>query len=96
MHPGKIIGRVVATRKAEHLEGCRLLLVQPTDWNGKASGDPLVAVDAVGSGAGEFIFYVCSREAASVLKAAPPVDAAVVGIIDDVLLEEEKSCSLPK
>lgn len=89
MHPGKIIGRVVAGRKVPELKGSRLLLVQPTDWNGKDSGDPLIAIDAVGSGAGEFIFYVCSREAATVLDSIPPVDAAIVGIIDGVNLENE-------
>ncbi len=84
MHPGKVIGRVVATNKYHNLKGSTFLLIQPTDWNGKESGDPLVALDAVGAGAGEFIFYVCSREAAVVKDEVPPVDASVVGIIDGV------------
>ncbi len=43
MQPGRVIGRVVASRKEKSLEGARLLLVQPTDWKGNASGDPFVA-----------------------------------------------------
>ena len=84
MHPGKIIGRVIADKKYKTLKGTKLLLVQPTDWDGNANGDPLVALDAVGAGASEFIFYVCSREAAVVREDVPPVDASIVGIIDGV------------
>jgi ethanolamine utilization protein EutN len=86
--PGKIIGRVVATKKDPALEGARLLLVQPTDWQGKPSGDPLVALDAIGTGAHEFIFYVGAREAAVAVETVPPVDAAIVAIIDGVIQEE--------
>jgi ethanolamine utilization protein EutN len=89
MQPGRVIGRVVATRKEKTLEGARLLLVQPTDWKGKESGDPFIAIDAVGTGAHEFIFYVGAREAAVALETIPPVDAAIVGIIDGVVLEED-------
>jgi ethanolamine utilization protein EutN len=89
MMPGKIIGRVVATRKDPALVGARLLLVQPTDWHGKPSGDPLVAIDAIGTGAHEFVFYVGAREAAVAVEAVPPVDAAIVAIIDGVTLEDE-------
>jgi len=91
MQPGRVIGRVVASRKEDSLEGARLLLVQPTDWKGNASGDPFIALDAVGTGAHEFIFYVGAREAAVAVEAIPPVDAAIVGIIDGVTLEEEAS-----
>ncbi len=90
MSTGKIIGRVVASRKCSTVEGARLLLLQPTDWHGKPSGDPLVAVDAVGTGAeGEFVFYVGAREAAVAIDTLPPIDAAIVGIIDGVTMMEE-------
>lgn len=90
MSPGKIIGRVIATRKHHTLEGGRLLLLQPTDWHGRPSGDPIVALDAVGTGAeDEFVFYVGAREAAVALDTLPPIDAAIVGIIDGVSLKEE-------
>jgi len=84
MHPAKVIGRVVAESKYPNLEGAKLLLIQPTDWDGSESGEPLVALDAVGAGANEFVFYVCSREAAVVREEVPPVDASVIGIIDGV------------
>jgi len=87
MHPGKIVGRVIATLKVETLKGVKLLLVQPTDWNGKPEGEILVAADAVGSGDEEWIFFVKSREAAVAFPEIPPVDACIVGIIDGVNLE---------
>lgn len=88
MQPGKVIGRVVADKKYPALKGSTLLLVQPTDWKGTESGDPLVALDSVGAGAGEFVFYVQAREAAIVKENVPPVDASIVAIIDGVDLEE--------
>ena len=91
MKAAKVIGRVVATRKVDSLEGLKLLLIQPTDWSKNPHGSPIVAVDVVGAGAGEFVFWVAAREAAvgvggTGLKDTPPVDAAILGIIDDVNL----------
>lgn len=93
MYPGIIIGRVVATEKTSSLSGKKLLLLQPTDWKRNPSGEPLVAVDTVGSGAGEFVFFVKAREAAVAcggtgLHDTPPIDAAVLGIIDGVDIRE--------
>lgn len=88
MNPGIVIGSVVATQKDKSLVGIKLLLVQPTDWQGNDDGDPLVAIDTVSAGAGEFIFYVSAREAAICVDCLPPVDAAIVGIIDGVELRE--------
>jgi microcompartment protein CcmK/EutM len=93
MKPGIVVGRVWATQKYESLKGKKLLLVLPTTWDKKIkSNDPIVMVDTVGAGAGEFIFYVSSREAAVAcggtgLQDTPPVDAAIVGIIDGVNLK---------
>jgi len=86
--PGKVIGRVVATEKYSDLEGERFLIVQPTDWEFHDRGDPLIATDSVGSGAGEKVIYVESREAGIALgDPVPSTDASVCGIIDDVDLE---------
>lgn len=98
MFPGKVIGRVVATKKWRTIEGIKLLLIQPTDWRGNPEGEPLVAADSVGAGSGEFVFYVKAREACfqwlkgdkQVLEEMPPFDATVVGIIDGVNLEENE------
>lgn len=87
MFAGKVVGRVVATKKEASLLGDRLLIVQPTDWLGKPDGEPLIAIDTVSAGAGEFVFFVKSRDAAVAHPRVPPVDAAIVGIIDDVELE---------
>ena len=89
MYAGIIVGRVWATVKTPSLEGLKLLLVQPTTWDKKPTGDPVVMADCVGAGAGEFIFYVKAREAAVAfggksLEDTPPVDGAVLGIIDGV------------
>ena len=60
-----------------------MLLIQPLSWDGlKPVGDPLVAVDAVGAGAGEKVFYVAAREAAVAFDDLPAIDAAVMGIIE--------------
>ena len=89
MNLGRVIGTVVATRKYEGLEGVKLLLVQPLDHAQKKVGDPIVAADTVRAGSGELIYFVNSREAALALDPwFVPVDAAIVGIVDDVDAEE--------
>lgn len=85
MNLGRVIGTVVATQKYEGLEGCKLLLVQPLDHEQRKAGDYLVAVDTVRAGVGELIYFVNSREAALALTPwFVPVDAAIVGIVDEV------------
>ena len=85
MNLGRVIGTVVATQKYEGLTGCKLLLVQPLDHEQRKAGDYLVAVDTVRAGFGELIYFVNSREAALALEPSfVPVDAAIVGIVDDV------------
>lgn len=85
MYLGRVIGTVVATRKAEGLEGKKLLLVTPLNHRLERTGDDQVAVDAVRAGTGELVYLVGSREAALALDPwFVPVDAAIVGIVDDV------------
>lgn len=88
MKAAKVIGRVVASRKYETLEGKKLLLLQPVTWEKNPNGDPFVAVDICNAGAGEYVFYVAARDAAVAFPDAPPVDAAVVGIIDGINLQD--------
>ena len=77
------MGRVFCTRQVPSLDGKKMLLVQPLDWEtGEPSGEILAAVDAVGAGAGEKVYWVAAREAAVAFTDVPPIDAAVVGIID--------------
>jgi ethanolamine utilization protein EutN len=81
----KIVGTVVATRKDPRLVSQKLLLVRPIDPKGKGEGNHLVAVDTVDAGVGETVLIVSGSSArmASGLKDCP-VDAAVVGIIDQI------------
>ena len=79
----RVVGTVVSSRKDERLEGCKLLVIQPVDRNRKDVGRPLVALDSVGAGAAEEVFYVRGREASfPFLPAEVPSDATIVGIID--------------
>lgn len=101
MLAAKVVGRVMASRKYETLEGAKLLLIQPLSWDQKPQGDPIVAVDTVGAGGSEFVFWVAAREAAvsvggTSLKDTPPIDAAVVGIIDGVNQQEWTKNLKPK
>ena len=83
MQLAKVIGDVVATRKDEQLSGIKLLIVQPLSVDHQPVGRPLVAVDAVGAGVGEEVFFVRGKEASFPFHPAePPVDAGIVGIID--------------
>ncbi len=83
MQLARVIGDVVVTRKDEQLAGIKLLLMQPLTPAREAAGRPLVAVDAVGAGVGEEVFFVRGKEASFPFHpAAPPVDAGIVGIVD--------------
>ena len=85
MQLGRVIGNVVCTMKNASLEGHKLLLVQPIDRYGRDKGRVFVAVDAVGSGAGETIYWCKGREASYPF--APneiPTEATIVGIVDEI------------
>lgn len=85
MYLGEVRGTVVASVKYAGLEGRKLLLVQPVDGRRKPVGSLEVAVDTVQAGPGDFVYLVGSREAALALDPSfVPVDAAIVGIVDDV------------
>lgn len=85
MQLGRIIGNVVCTMKDPALIGQKLLIVQPLDRKGRDKGRPLVALDAVGAGAGETIYWCRGREASfPFLPSAPPTEATIVGIVDAV------------
>ncbi len=82
----RVIGNLVATQKYRGLEGVKFLIVQPLDIHRQPDGEPYVAVDATQqAGQDELVFVVASKEAAFALPVEfVPVDAAVVGIVDDV------------
>jgi microcompartment protein CcmK/EutM len=82
---GRVIGNVVATMKNESLVGQRLLIVQPIDRNGRDKGKAIVALDSVGAGAGETIYWCRGKEASfPFLPAEVPTEATIVGIVDSL------------
>jgi ethanolamine utilization protein EutN len=81
----KVIGTVWATRKDENMEGAKMQIIQPLDHHQKKAGSPLVAVDTIGAGQGEIVYYVTAREATIPYPTRiAPIDAAIVGIVDYV------------
>jgi microcompartment protein CcmK/EutM len=85
----KVVGTVVATRKDPRLVSNKLMVVRGVDPRGKIEGNYLVAVDTVDAGVGETVLVVSGSSArmASGLKDCP-VDAAIVGIIDAIEVNE--------
>ncbi len=83
MQLAKVIGDVVVTRKDVNLAGITLLVLQPIAADGSNIGRTLVAVDAVGAGVGETVFFVRGKEASfPFYPKEVPTDAGVVGIVD--------------
>jgi ethanolamine utilization protein EutN len=92
MYLGRVIGTVVATQKYEGLEGKKMLLVTPLDHRLDRSGDDQVAIDTVRAGEGDLVYLVGSREAALALDPwFVPIDAAIVGIVDDIDAARERA-----
>jgi len=88
MQLARVVGEVVSTVKDTNLIGTKLLVLQPIAASGDAVGRTLVALDSVGAGVGERVFFVRGREAAfPFYPAEPPTDAAIVGIVDHVDVE---------
>ena len=87
MYLGRVVGTCVASRKIDGLDGVKLLVVQPLDAEGEPDGRLQVACDVVRAGPGDLVTLVGAREASHALQRAfVPVDAAIVGIVDDVHL----------
>ena len=83
MQIARVIGDVVASIKDVNLAAQKLLVLQPVTPDRQPTGRTLVALDAVGAGVGEHVFFVRGREASfPFLPAEPPTDACVVGIVD--------------
>ncbi|HYW74527.1 MAG TPA: EutN/CcmL family microcompartment protein [Pyrinomonadaceae bacterium] len=90
MQLARVIGTVVATIKNESLAGRKLLIVQSLNKNLEEQGKPLVAIDAVGAGVGELVFWCRGKEASFPFKREDtPTDCTIVGIIDS---ESHVSC----
>jgi ethanolamine utilization protein EutN len=83
MQLARVIGTVVATIKNESLAGRKLLVVQTLNKDLKPQGKPMVAVDSVGAGVGELVFWCRGKEASFPFKRDDtPTDCTIVGIVD--------------
>ena len=82
MITAKLVGSIWATRKAEVLNGYKLMLVEVV--GGKESGKRMVAADVVGAGVDDRVLVTTGGSARKMLGDDNiPVDAAIVGIIDE-------------
>lgn len=85
MYLGVVIGTIWATKKYPSLTGKKMQFVQPLNAEMEKVGEPIVAIDTVGAGYGEVVFYITASEAAIPLKSGlAPVDASIVGIVDSI------------
>ncbi len=83
MQLARVVGTVVATIKNESLEGRKLLIVQTLGADLEPQGKPLVALDSVGAGVGELVFWCRGKEASFPFKREDtPTDCTIVGIVD--------------
>ena len=83
MQLARVIGTVVATVKNDSLKGRKLLIVQSLNKNLDAQGKPLVAIDSVGAGVGELVFWCRGKEASFPFRREDtPTDCTIVGIVD--------------
>jgi ethanolamine utilization protein EutN len=90
MQLGRVVGTVVSTQKHRKLEGAKLLLVQPLTLDDQPRGIPLLTIDSVGAGVGEKVLLVIEGKAAgaALRRKAAPVEAAIIGIVDTVTVDE--------
>lgn len=89
MRIGTVIGNIWATRKEAKLSGLKLLIIQPVNiTNRELDGAPLVAADIIGAGVGESVIFVSGSSARGAAgDNDTPVDATVVGIVDDLEID---------
>ena len=81
---GKVVGSVVSTRKNENLVGNKFMIVETLDSFGQKK-QRIVAVDNVGAGMGEAVLVAIGSAARiGIEQNTAPIDAAIVGIIDDL------------
>jgi ethanolamine utilization protein EutN len=90
MQIGRVIGTVVSTTKHQKIEGAKLLLVQPLTLEGRNKGAAVLTIDSVGAGVGEKVLIVIEGKSAgdALGRKGAPVDAAIIGIVDTVSVEE--------
>lgn len=91
MQLARVIGTMVSTQKHRKFEGAKLLMVQPVNPDDSPRGHALVAIDGVGAGVHERVLIVIEGRAAgeALGKKGAPVDAAIIGIVDQVDIDAD-------
>jgi microcompartment protein CcmK/EutM len=83
MQLARVIGNVVSIVKNESLHGRKFLIVQTLDADLEPKGKPMIALDAVGAGVGELVFWCRGKEASFPFRRdETPTDCTIVGIVD--------------
>ena len=83
MQLARVIGTVVATVKNPALEGRKLLVIQSLNAQLREQGRPLVALDAIGAGTGDLVFWCRGKEASFPFRREDtPTDCTIVAIVD--------------
>ena len=89
MYLAKVIGTVVSTSKDERLIGFKLLLARRIDEQGEQTGSREIGGDTVGAGTGEAVIAAAGTSARNAVdRPNSPVDAAIVGIVDTVEIDQ--------
>ncbi len=89
----KVIGNVWSTKKNERLNALRLLFVQPLDRSMAPVGEVVVAADEIGAGFDEIVLITQGAPAMQAFDGDKrlPVDAVVVGIVDNLEMSRGES-----
>lgn len=90
MFLGKVVGTVWATKKTANLEGVRFLIVHPYNLNKEPNANVVVVADRLGAGVGETVICAYGKAARSAIgDQEMSIEAAVVGIVDEVDLDAD-------
>ncbi|MBZ5553877.1 MAG: EutN/CcmL family microcompartment protein [Acidobacteriia bacterium] len=89
MQLARVIGNVVCTVKNPSMEGLKLLVLQPITREGKDRGRPLVAVDSIGAGFGEVVYWCRGKEASLAFPRDVPTECTVIAIVDRIETPEK-------
>jgi ethanolamine utilization protein EutN len=91
MYLARVDGTLTATVKHPTLEGCRFLLAQRLERDGRASGEPLVVLDRLGARRGTTVLVSTDGDAVRRLQGdTVPARLSVVGIVDEVCVERAR------
>ena len=95
MFLGKVVGTVWSTKKTPDLEGVRFLIVHPYDLDKEPTKNIVVVADRLGAGIGEVVMCAYGKAARTAVGDQDmAIEAAVVGIVDRMDLQDARSADL--